>query len=1047
MATEATPHLARIPSDRDRLLRLLEASAKMPDARTEQEAIDMIGQAMHAAGWGSVLVNLYNDDWEVTHSSYINMPDEEIAYLTQHAMSREQRAATFGEDYACFMISRSYFVPAERLGELPSRELICPVDPGSNGDWKAEDSAWVPMITRSGRVIGRISIDEPADGRRPDKETFHYLEAFADIAARTVQDIRDANTSRRRQDLERSERRILRMVALGSPLRDVLEGICTVVEERARPGAIASVMLVNNDRDALTLAAAPNAPEAVACALEGLSVRDGWGSCGTAAARAEPVIVSDIARDPVWERHRDFALSNGIRACWSIPFFSETNEVIGTFGISHTEVRTPSEDELKDIEWAGYLASIVVARTARDERIAKSEAELRSLLSDLRAVAWEAPIPNSPDDPWSSTFVSPYAEQLLGFPLEEWYQPDFWPEHIHPEDRQWAIDYCAGATARLEDHDFVYRMIAADGRSVWVRDFVTVEAEDGQPVRARGVIVDITPVKESEEQLRRSLEREQLLRSELDHRVKNALTGLLGLIDSCHQRADTTDEMASAVRGRVEAMARIHSLLSSQRWGAIELSTVIRELVPLGYPGALSCDGPPVDVPPRQATAFGMVVHELLSNSVKHGALKNPEGMVMVSWEVEQQGASEKKVPAPMDRVRRSSRGAARRAAARIETHRRLRLVRSRGRSSALLRQGKRRPHHHRRIRRPRAARRTRALRSITGARAAAPFLPDFQLRSRPPCAKHRPAGLVPGGDRGEEGGGLLAAGDGFNRPRRLLADRAAGWCVRLRIDRSTRAGLRRRADHSRRSPPQRVPAPGVLPTRRTALPIPSVPPRRVHRSSTRPEPAPPHAYSETRPPTSPSASGALSRTHRRPPAVIAQQRTPLSLASCFLAYSRPARILPGVVSGSDALDEFGEFRQPLGAALLPFRPVPHLQPVPRSHQNHFLPKPYQFQQIVRDAHTTRRVHLHPRAQTEQRRLQLRLVLVRCQCQRPRRRTRVEVPLRVQPDQTLPRRDREPRRPVLLRRPPAPNVGRYRQTTLRVDRVLVLACEKHACSP
>jgi PAS domain S-box-containing protein len=127
-----------------------------------------------------------------------------------------------------------------------------------------------------------------------------------------------------------------------------------------------------------------------------------------------------------------------------------------------------------------------------------SRARLSDLVRGLDAIVWEA-------DPgtFRFTFVNERAAELLGHPVERWSDPGFWASILHPEDR-WALDLCIQATAEGRDHDFEYRAIAADGRTVWLRDLVKVETDDaGAPRLLRGVMVDITRQKEAEEELRR----------------------------------------------------------------------------------------------------------------------------------------------------------------------------------------------------------------------------------------------------------------------------------------------------------------------------------------------------------------------------------------------------------------------------------------------------------------------------------------------------------------------------------------------------------------
>lgn len=123
----------------------------------------------------------------------------------------------------------------------------------------------------------------------------------------------------------------------------------------------------------------------------------------------------------------------------------------------------------------------------------------RSLVESTSAILWEA----NPET-FEFTFVSPEAEKLLGYPAQRWTgEAGFWHDHIHPEDREWAVRYCARATRAGRRHTFDYRMLAADGRVVWVRDVVNVIKQDDRPVNLVGVMIDITESKNNEMALSR----------------------------------------------------------------------------------------------------------------------------------------------------------------------------------------------------------------------------------------------------------------------------------------------------------------------------------------------------------------------------------------------------------------------------------------------------------------------------------------------------------------------------------------------------------------
>ncbi len=122
---------------------------------------------------------------------------------------------------------------------------------------------------------------------------------------------------------------------------------------------------------------------------------------------------------------------------------------------------------------------------------------IRPLVRYLDGVIWEA-------DPetFRFTFVSEQVERVLGYPRAQWLQPGFWLDHLHPEDRNWAPEFCIRTTRELRSHEFEYRMVSADGRIVWIQDRVTVVVRDGVVVKLCGILLDVTKAKQVELELR-----------------------------------------------------------------------------------------------------------------------------------------------------------------------------------------------------------------------------------------------------------------------------------------------------------------------------------------------------------------------------------------------------------------------------------------------------------------------------------------------------------------------------------------------------------------
>src|SRR3984957_15871252 len=154
------------------------------------------------------------------------------------------------------------------------------------------------------------------------------------------------------------------MVARGDSLAEILDSLCRFVEGQAS-GVLASISLLDGDR--LRHGAAPSLPKAYTDAINGLAIGPSVGSCGTAAYRGEPVIVGDVASDPLWAADRDLSFPHPPRAWWSTPV-SPQGKVIATFAMYYREPRRPTTRDLEMIEQITNLAGVAIQRKLAQEK-------------------------------------------------------------------------------------------------------------------------------------------------------------------------------------------------------------------------------------------------------------------------------------------------------------------------------------------------------------------------------------------------------------------------------------------------------------------------------------------------------------------------------------------------------------------------------------------------------------------------------------------------------------------------------------------------------
>jgi PAS domain S-box-containing protein len=209
-----------------------------------------------------------------------------------------------------------------------------------------------------------------------------------------------------------------------------------------------------------------------------------------------------------------------------------------------------------------------------------------------------------------------------------------WQARMHPEDRERAENLRKQVfRERRGEYNVEYRVVVPDRGLRWLeaRTFISYDG-NGHPRRVVGVNIDVT-------ERRRAEERQSVLVAELDHRVKNVLASVSAVVSNARYESGSLADFVATLDGRIRSMATTHELLSAGRWQGIALAELVRrELAPYATRNNTSFNGPEVLLKPEAGQAIAMVLHELVTNAAKYGALSTKNGHVEIWWDRQPNG-------------------------------------------------------------------------------------------------------------------------------------------------------------------------------------------------------------------------------------------------------------------------------------------------------------------------------------------------------------------------------------------------------------------------
>jgi PAS domain S-box-containing protein len=336
----------------------------------------------------------------------------------------------------------------------------------------------------------------------------------------------DPPDSPRRVDVLEGQNEVLTLIARGASFERALNHLALVVE-RMFDGATCIVSVLDSEGKHLHPLMAPSLPETCRHLAERIEVGPGGHPTGAAVFRHEPVIVEDVATNPMWRDFGDVILPLGLHACWSQPILDLDGKSLGAIALYFNRPKAPKADDYQVVDSIFPLARIAIEHDRRAQALRLADERFISLAANLPGVVYQRVV--TPAGDISYTYISDGARDLFGVsPAQIIGDPKALFDCHAPEYHETFRERLLTASRELTMWDVEAPIISRTGERKWSHAIARPTRQPDGSVVWNGIILDATRIKLANLELAAANRAKSEFLANMSHELRTPLNAIIG---------------------------------------------------------------------------------------------------------------------------------------------------------------------------------------------------------------------------------------------------------------------------------------------------------------------------------------------------------------------------------------------------------------------------------------------------------------------------------------------------------------------------------------